>query len=84
MGECGESVRGLGIHLNFSVPPNPPNPDDGDKVTTRDAHCGLHNEHLKMRNFKKIIMRNSIFNKFCVNWVNFGCIGLNWIYLVLG
>ena len=42
------SVRGLGIHLNFSVPPPPPPyHDDGDKVTTRDAHCGHHNEHLK-------------------------------------
>ena len=40
-GECG----GLGIHWSFSVPP--PYHDDGDKVTTRDAHGGHHNEHLK-------------------------------------
>ena len=53
MGECGESVRGLGIHWNFSVPPNPPH-HDGDKVTTRDAHCGLHNEHLKNEDFTHI------------------------------
>ena len=32
--------------MNFSLPPPPPH-DDGDKVTTRDAHCGHHNEHLK-------------------------------------
>ena len=32
----------IGIFLS---PPDPP--PDGDKVTTRDAHCGLHNEHLK-------------------------------------
>ena len=34
-------MGGLGIHWNFSVH------DPPDKVTTRDAHCGHHNEHLK-------------------------------------
>ena len=33
-------MGGLGIDLNFSL-------HDGDKVSTRDAHCGHHNEHLK-------------------------------------
>ena len=37
-------MGGLGIHWNFSLHPNPNPPD---KVTTRDAHCGHHNEHLK-------------------------------------
>ena len=35
-------MGGLGIHLNFSLH------DPSDKVTTRDAHCGHHNEHLKI------------------------------------
>ena len=47
MGRVWEECGGHGIHWNFSVPPNPNPHDDGDKVTTRDAHCGLHNEHLK-------------------------------------
>ena len=31
-----------------------PHHDDGDKVTTRDAHCGHHNEHLKKMSTKKL------------------------------
>ena len=46
-GECGTLVYiEISVEI-FLSPPDPPHHDDGDKVTTRDAHCGLHNEHLK-------------------------------------
>ena len=46
-GECGTLVYiEISVEI-FLSPPDPPHHDDGDKVTTRDAHCGLHNKHLK-------------------------------------
>ena len=59
-------MRGLGIHLNFSLHPD----DDGDKVTTRDAHCGHHNEHLKTHKRNEGFSYNNARNKMSTNWTD--------------